>query len=250
MQIDARQVYHSLCPLPPLSPVPRPGDADSIAEQQRNEAAYRQLLVQAVLALLLPTEDLENPCLTSLVGQIFSEIIIGNAAANKAAQPWLIWEGICILARVVQERKEKKDKMSSRLVGRSPAEDVDKASRRWSVHGFFLSIINLCILFVTSIRLVAGAVIASSSLPPRLPSSPDTKGTSATQSKAKIPSESNTHVAPIPAPILDFRIWSCAGNLLELTTRMPWLNGFLSLVQHAAINGPARLGRLDGPIDR
>src|SRR5690606_19096480 len=106
------------------------------------------------------------------------------------------------------------------------------------------------ILFVTSIRLVAGAVIASSSLPPRLPSSPDTKGTSATQSKAKIPSESNTHVAPIPAPILDFRIWSCAGNLLELTTRMPWLNGFLSLVQHAAINGPARPGRLDGPIDR
>ncbi|KAM3442988.1 hypothetical protein MY4824_000693 [Beauveria thailandica] len=73
--VNPRQVYHALCPLPQLSPVPQKGDQSSFEEQQENESAYRQLLVQAVLAILLPTEDLENPCLTAIVGQIFSELI-------------------------------------------------------------------------------------------------------------------------------------------------------------------------------
>ena len=103
-EVDAREVYHALCPLAPLSPVPRASSPSSIAEQEANEAAYRQLLVQGVLALLLPTEDLQNECLTSLVSQIFSELIIGNIIANRASQPWLIWEGLSILAGVIRRR--------------------------------------------------------------------------------------------------------------------------------------------------
>lgn len=244
VHVDARQVYHSMFPLPPLSPVPHPDDEDSVEEQQRNEAAYRQLLVQAVLAVLLPTEDLENPCLTSLVGQIFSEMIIGNALANKAAQPWLLYEGICILAKLL---REKKARAAERLVG-SQAAVVDKASRRWSVHGFFLWIINLCLFLISSIRLLAGAVAASSSLPPRTPI-PDAKGIEAIQSEETHPQDT-ARAAPITVPILNFRIWSCAGNLLELPSRMPWLNGFLSLAQHGAINGPGRLGGFNSTVDR
>ena len=71
-----------------------PDDASKALEQKENEAAYRQLLVHGVLAVLLPTEDLENSCLTALVGQIFSEMIIGNGIGGKASEPWLLWEGI------------------------------------------------------------------------------------------------------------------------------------------------------------
>ncbi|KAK8146981.1 translational activator for mitochondrial COX1 [Beauveria asiatica] len=103
--VNPRQVYHALCPLPQLSPVPQKGDQSSFEEQQENESAYRQLLVQAVLAILLPTEDLENPCLTAIVGQIFSELIVGNILAGKASQPWLLYESICIAGRVLGEKK-------------------------------------------------------------------------------------------------------------------------------------------------
>ena len=264
IQADPRQVYHSSYPLPPLSPVPSPDDKDAVADQQRNEAAYRQLLVQAVLAVLLPTEDLENPCLTSLVGQIFSEMIIGNALANKAAQPWLLWEGICILARILEEKKT--EAAERLLVGgggsslQEAALDAEKASpsRRWSIHGFFLSIIHLCIFLVTSIRLLAGAVAASSSLPHRIRLS-DPTGTETFESKGqKHPegTQGNTAAtatpqqAPITVPILSYKIWSCAGNLLELPSRMPWFHGILSLVQHGAINGPGRLGGLNSTVDR
>jgi hypothetical protein len=97
-QTDPREIYHSICPFPALSPVPRAGSELVIQQQKENEAAYRQLLVQGVLAILLPTEDLENDCLTAIVGQVFSEMIIGGAIGGKASEPWLLWEGITKVA--------------------------------------------------------------------------------------------------------------------------------------------------------
>jgi splicing suppressor protein 51 len=234
-----------------LSPVPRPADEASIREQQENEALYRQLLVQAVLAVLLPTEDLENPCLTSLVGQIFSELIIGNVIANRAAQPWLLWEGICILARVFEE---KKTHATQRLVGRgSLAREDGKSSWRWAVHSFFLSIINLVILFITSIRLAASAIMVPSSLPPRVAVTNDIdadwESLDSGDEHHKPPARQSTTVCT-KEPILDFSFWSCAAHLIELPTRMPWLSGFASIVQYAAMNGPGHLGRLNGTLDR
>ena len=74
-----------------MSPIPRPEDPKSLQSQADSERAYRQLLVQGVLAILLPTEDLENTCLTALVGEILSELVIGNLLANRISQPWLLW---------------------------------------------------------------------------------------------------------------------------------------------------------------
>jgi splicing suppressor protein 51 len=251
IEVDPREVYHSLCPLPHLSPVPQPADEASIREQQENEALYRQLLVQAVLAVLLPTEDLENPCLTSLVGQIFSELIIGNVIANRAAQPWLLWEGICILARVFEEKKTHATQI---LVGRGSLTREDgKSSWRWAVHSFFLSIINLVILFITSIRLAASAIMVPSSLPPRVAVTNDIdadwESLDGGDEYHKPPARQSTTVCT-KEPILDFSFWSCAAHLIELPTRMPWLSGFASIVQYAAMNGPGHLGRLNGTLDR
>lgn len=246
LEINPRGVYHSLCPLPPLSPAPHAEDAESVETQKANEAAYRQLLVQAVLAVLLPTEDLENPCLTSLVGQIFSELIIGNVVSNKAAQPWMLWEGICILARVLRETKAK---AVEKLVSESPDGEDVKPARRWTVHGFFLSIINFFVLFVTSIRLLFGAISSSTSLPPRI-SVYEVTGSSSHSATKPQDGRSSAAKVPVKVALLDYSIWSCAGNLIELPSRMPWLHGFLSLVQYGAINGLGRVGGLDGPVDR
>lgn len=246
--VDPREVYHSLSPLPSLSPVPRSADEGSIEQQQKNEAAYRQLLVQAVLAVLLPTEDLENPCLTALVGQIFSELIIGNVVANRAAQPWLLWEGICIVAKVLENKKAS---AKARLVGGGQLRSDGKPARRYTVHGFFLSIINLVLLFITSVRLLASAAMAPSSLPPRLSlAGAKELDDTGNHHEYDAPAQSSSRASSTRAPILEFSVWSCAASLIELPARMPWLGGFLSLLQYAAMNGPGRFGRLDGTLDR
>ncbi|KAM0447129.1 hypothetical protein ACHAQK_000676 [Fusarium lateritium] len=249
VQVDPREAYHALCPLPHLAPVPHPDDPVTISDQKENEALYRQLLVQGVLAILLPTEDLENPCLTALVEQIFSELIIGNVIANKASQPWMLYEGICITARVLQQKKEqgavvlaKQDESSE------PKLDV-KGRRAWSVRSMFLGVIQLGMLVVASLRFITTALVMASSLPAR--TTPiDEKEALLDHDMSSSSSPSSRPLDYTKAPILSCRVWTCLGNLLELSLRMPWLDGFLSLLQYGAVNGPGRIAGHDGPVDR
>jgi mitochondrial splicing suppressor protein 51 len=203
-------------------------------EQEENESSYRQLLVQVVLAVLLPTEDLENPCLTSLVGQIFSELIIGNLVAKKAAQPWMLWEAICIVARIVKERKTDD---TAPVDSTSTEVDFAGGTSGWSLQGIFVFLLNATLLLITWTRSVVSTMASISSLPSR--SSPSATG------RKDGPPKSPTGTA-----FLDYGIWSCAGNLLQLPVKMPWLAGFMSLAQHGAVLGPGQVARYDGPLDR
>ncbi|KGQ12533.1 hypothetical protein BBAD15_g1722 [Beauveria bassiana D1-5] len=235
--VDPRQVYHALCPLPQLSPVPRKGDQRSIEEQKENESAYRQLLVQAVLAILLPTEDLENPCLTAIVGQIFSELIVGNIIAGKASQPWLLYESICIAGSVLGE---KKTRATQRMVsGRHtpPVNSKGKTERmKWSAQAIFLTIVHFAVVIFSSARLFITTLVASSSLPLR-------------QTAVGLSNDDQIG-KPIKVPVLGFKAWQCVGNLIQLDARMPWLSGFLSLVQYQAVHGPGKLVGFNSPLDR
>lgn len=248
LAVNPREAYHALWPMPPLSPVPDPEKPATSIEQQKNEAAYRQLLVQAVLAILLPTEDLENPCLTALVGQIFSELIIGNVIANKASQPWLLYEAICIGERVL---REKKDSAAAKPSSGTPALGSlnlhSKQGSRRSIQGFFVSIIQLVLVFVSSVRYIFNLVTMSSSLPARA-----TIGTDATLDVtiAKDGRRRGPQHAPTKVPVLSFKAWSTAATLVELRSRKPWLSGFLSLLRLGAIHGPGGVAGLDSVLDR
>ncbi|KAL7789914.1 PXA domain-containing protein [Trichoderma ceciliae] len=253
---DPREVYHSISPLPFLSPVPRSNDASTVRLQQENEATYRQLLVQAVLAILLPTEDLENPCLTALVEQILSELIIGNLIAGKASQPWLLYEAICITARSLHEQKARtRARIVSGTDQPSPSssgliQDAEK-SQKWTAQGVFVLIIHLGILFFNAVRFMAGTLADSISLPPRTALHLDEEAADHAHDDKQPPRPpTDTNITQAKVPVLSFRLWSCFGNLIELEERKPWLGGFISLLQTAAINGPWRIAGLDGPLDR
>ncbi|KAF4989976.1 hypothetical protein FGRMN_8750 [Fusarium graminum] len=249
VEVDPREAYHALCPLPHLEPIPDSDDPDAILEQKDNEALYRQLLVQGVLAILLPTEDLENPCLTALVEQIFSELIIGNVIANKASQPWMLYEGICITARVLQQKKEQGAAVAAKQDESSdPKLDV-KGRRFWSVRSMFLGVIQLGMLVVASLRFITTALVMASSLPARI-TPIDEKEALPDHSVPAGNSANSRSLDYTKAPILSCRVWTCLGNLLELSLRMPWLDGFLSLLQYGAVNGPGRIAGHDGPVDR
>ncbi|KAK4507643.1 hypothetical protein PRZ48_001378 [Zasmidium cellare] len=74
---ELRLRYHALNPHVALEPLPL--DDDTARKQQENETAWCLLLVNRVLPLLLPPEDLQNPCLDVLVSEVFSELIFRNA---------------------------------------------------------------------------------------------------------------------------------------------------------------------------
>lgn len=259
--VDAnpREIYHSLWPLPALSPVPKPGDQNT-QTQTSNESTYRQLLVQGVLALLLPTEDLENECLTTLVGQLFSELIIGNLIANKLSEPWLIWEGLIMLTKLARS------KGPTKASGSRPIEQdiypkgnsgvIRPTTRKYSMYiqQAFWSVIQWGFIVVNSIRLVISTIMLSRTLPPRSTLTaihqvnPTSKG--GQEDTYHPPATLEARSQPVNVPVADFKIWSCIGNLLEMDARMPWMSGALAMLQWGATRGPGSLAGLDGMIDR
>jgi splicing suppressor protein 51 len=244
--------------------VPKPEDARSIQAQADNEAAYRQLLVQGVLALLLPTEDLENECLTSLVGQIFSELIIGNQVANKISEPWLILEILIILTRLVNRQRtagtsehdgSTEANPHDALRGRDSIKvKAARSPRGWSIDQIFWSLVQWGFLAVTSIRLLITTIVLSPSLPPR--STPilvrrrESTGHYDSEKSYNPPAGFEAQSPPVKVPIIDFNLWPCIANLLETDARMPWLAGVLSMVQWGAMRGPGRVAGYNGIIDR
>jgi hypothetical protein len=231
--------------------------------QKENEAAYRQLLVEGVLAILLPTEDFENDCLTSLVGQIISEMILGNGIGEKACEPWLIWEGITKVAEVIQAKlpgskaQERVNKSVENATRTEPASAgaVKNISSRWSPQKAFWMIIQYGFFAFTTVRFIIVTIGTSSSLPSRLPLNKKMSGTGPLVEGVQPPPSNITRSSgdqsgPIKNPMLTMKIWACASNLLDLDIRMPWLTATLSMLQWFAVQGPGELGYTDGMIDK
>lgn len=232
--------------------MPRPEDPDSVAAQAENEAAYRQLLVSAFLAILLPTEDLENRCLTALVGQIFSELIIGNAVANRLSEPWLVWELFIIAARTAGRRN------SAEADGRHRSERSRSTSQNGrhflSIQSLFWTILQFCFLAVSFIRTAAVMLVTSGSLPRRVARDASPRK-DANMSETSAGSVGLTHTSeadpqPSKIPVLAFRCWSAVSNLAEMGERVPWLCGTLSMLQWMAVMGPGQIANVDGRLDR
>jgi hypothetical protein len=262
---DTREVYHVLWQLPALSPVPptlspaTPGSfpswsstaatTDATAEQARNEAAYRQLLVRGVLAVLLPTEDLQNECLTSLVGQIFSELMIGNLLANKVAEPWFLWEGFSILSRSAQRSMSRSHTPNGLhheaggVRGHGAKASLQmRASYSWQA--LFWAVLRWGFFVTALLRFFIVTAFTWRSLPVR------TKGEASLGKGATRAPRGSQARGVTKVPVLGFRIWPVLSKLIELNVRMPWLLGTLSMVQWLALTGPGQVAAVDGILDR
>jgi PXA domain len=231
-----------------------------------NEAAYRQLLVQGVLAVLLPTEDLENDCLTALVGQIFSEMILGGGIGGKASEPWMIWEGITKISEVLQAQLPKSkaqvrvERSNSDVLNSTPRNLTGRNTKGWrikrSLQRSFWLVLQYCFVAFSAVRFFVITFATSSSLPSRIPPTMKVTGSTSSKDHMEQPELANTddiwvgRTDQTKQPIVKMKIWSCAANLLDLDARMPWLGATFSLLQHVALTGPGKLGNTDGMIDK
>lgn len=219
--------------------------------------AYRQLLVQGALAVLLPTEDLENNFLRTLVADVIGETILGNSIGGKATEGWFIWGNIIRIVDVVKARIERKasDQEETESDSRSrlekygllseggPGPNSTKQAVRWMDSRLLGQMLQYLYLTFLVIRfLVLGLVLGLVATYTPSAQSSDSEETRPMMKTMEAPK--NTR------PILDFKIFSLVSVVLNIPVRMPWLTGSLSLLQHQLINGPLRVGGTNGLLNQ
>ena len=256
---DSRDVYHKLNPHPALTPVPDERDPSSMQDQAKAEASYRQLLVQGALAILLPTEDLDNACLRTLVADVIAEPILCNSIGGKICEGWFLWSSITRLIEAVHARtkpdavdpeidagtRSRLEKFGL-LTEKEEKRGGGKANRQSAFSSAFWSILQNCYLAFITLRFVTFGLFASRSQPAR--SSTILKPA---RSAGASPTTSGFQSDFQPRPILSAKIFSLISTISDLPHRMPWLSGLFALLQHHLTQGPLKtVGGTDGILDQ
>lgn len=222
------------------------------------------MLVNRVLPLILPPEDLLNPCLDVLVSEIFSEMIFHNGICGKACEPWLLWDGIAKGLQAIRPDGHRPLKTQTPAANNleefgllSPARPHKAADHHKSLRGRFDAAIQLfwltiqCVMTLwVLLRSFAIALIQARSIPRRASrvtrrlKTPDTP-VGKFDDVTLLPKQE-----PEKRPLISMNVWDLISQLLLLDKRMPWLTGTLSLLQWAALYGPGRLCRTNSTFDR
>ena len=238
--------------------MPDPSVPASVAEQESHEAEYRQLLVQGVLAILLPTEDLENACLRTLVADVISDNILGNSVGGKVCEGWFIWSSLVKLVEEVKAKMEPKATIDqveidtrSRLekfgllTENSKAERVTGQMTRSASPSMFWRILQFGYLAFILLRSIILGFVAAYSQPLR---SVSVLRPSTSTESSPIEKIVESHLSA--RPVLDLRVFPLISILFDLSSRSPWLTGSVALFQHHLIHGPFRVGAIDGIFDQ
>ena len=253
---ETRHLYHALIPHPALSPVPTRDLPSAIEQQSANEAVYRQLLVQSVLAVLLPTEDLGNACLRTLVADVLGEMILGNGVGGKVCEGWLIWEGLTKVSEAIKAQIEPKTtgeeiEFDTRsrlekfgLLSTNNDEQRAQPTRSFAVSGLFWRVLQYSYLGYVTMCFVIRGLYTTSFRPIHTGENASSYSSTTLPERRSTPTSSTTRTA------LSFHIFSLFSRLVDLPERMPWLNGTLNLVRYHLVHGIGRLGAPDGILDR
>lgn len=228
---------------------------------------YRQLLVQGALAILLPTEDLQNTCLRTLVSDIIADLILGQGISSKACEGWFLHETCIKIVELIRSRIEPETReMEQNHDTRSRLQKFGLLSPKGgesSPHlsgnnqsptlALFWRLLHNAFLFFLCIRFVVAGLFRARSLPSRGYSSLSTPSTPiATKRKSpSTPSRSWSNLtSPLPRPILEYHLFALLSTLLEMSTRMPWLTGSLSLCKHGILTRSNRPVAADSLLEK
>jgi hypothetical protein len=257
------QVYHAIRAHCALSPLPT--DDMSMQAQHENESDWCQALVNGILPLLLPPEDLSNPCLDVLVSEIFSNLIVRNAVLEKSAEPWLLWEGVTkavhsLTTRTSRPAEETNSPPQSKLEQFGLLADADDVSQRssknsqrgilYTVAASFWSALEYAGLMWTLLRAFVIALMHAPSLPSRPGVGSHPQRTLNNVDVTGVVSNIHASSDLQPPAIIQMQVWSCLGRLVSLQRHMPWLAGFLSLTQWLSLNAFGGFSRTNSAFDR
>lgn len=215
--------------------------------------------MRGALAILLPTEDLENACLRTLVADVIAESILGNSIGGKVCEGWLIWNSITKLVEVVKARLEPRAtgeqlEVDTRsrlekfglLADKSKDEKQSQQERRSTFSSLFWRVLQYGYLAVMTVQFVILGFAAAYSRPLR---SSSAMKNAASSDSSPIDKKIDSHHHH-PRPIVSFRIFRLVSVVFDLSSRMPWLPGSMALLQHHLMFGPLKVGATDGMLDQ
>lgn len=258
-----RAIYHALRPHHALTPIPN--SPDDLADQQENESAWCQMVVNRALALLLPYDEHQNPCLQVLVSEILAEMIFHNGICGKACENWLLWEGVTKVIYVLRPDLVPTQPVDQQPVNQlkqfglvSKDEDVThpKNVRRpfdALSQGFWALMQSLWLAWGL-LRSAVVLLMQASSLPARTTnvqySRLDNIADETSSMDVSSAEEQRASAASQNVPFLGLALWTCLSKLARLQERMPWLTGMLSLVQWLLLYGPGQVCCTNSRFDR
>jgi len=255
---DDRILYSAL--LPHTALLPAPSGLLSCDQQQLHETTYRKLLAEGILALLVPAEDLRNPCLRVLLNEILADMILDGLVSKKLCDGAFIYDMIQRVADSARGTSKpwalemppqpaKVDRLAhfGLLSQRSPGARHEMTNTLWTIAGYL-------ILIITYLQTCFTSWIWTTKLPSRSlskeganhdPHRPDVlddligrtqheKGNTITRHDSKL-------------PIISYHTWSMAATIVNLPDRMPWFTGFAKLLRHFLLQ---HLGMYDSYLDR
>ncbi|CAL5867297.1 uncharacterized protein PFLUO_LOCUS1512 [Penicillium psychrofluorescens] len=249
-------LYHELNPHPGFSPVPDPSDPQTIISQRENEAIYRRLLANGTLAVLLPTEDLENSSLRVLVGDVLADRILGEEVSGRMSEGWFFWQTITKLAVALKRKATRETAADTSTPSRleqfgllSTGDESSNGQKRaqsaaatwiWAIlQGIYVGYVVLRFIVTGLFRVASSPSLGHSHTSVSFGAAPEIR-------KEKASSDG----AIGKRPVLDYRVYSMVSQVLGVPQRMPWMSGLLSLSQHMILAGPGTLGATDGVLDR
>ncbi|OOF97123.1 hypothetical protein ASPCADRAFT_514154 [Aspergillus carbonarius ITEM 5010] len=258
-----RELYHALNPHPGLSPVPDQSDGQAIAQQRESETTYRQLLVHGALSVLLPTEDLENACLRTLLGDILADLVLGNAVAGKVSEGWFLWESITKVVDMTK-RKDQEDSVATETATATATATLRQRSRlhkygllskeefskghssqaQVRVPDWIWQVLQYVYMTYVILRFIVTGLFRVASVPPVTSSLTSCAPTSDADHAPSLCTTSGKR------PVLNYRLYGMVSQLMDVPRRMPWLGGMLALIQYLILAGPGRLGDTDSVFDR
>lgn len=249
------QIYHSLNPHPALDP------KASAEVQKQAETAHRQLLVQGALAVLLPTEDLQNSCLRVLVSDIIADLILGRAIEEKLCHGWFLHGVVSKVVAIITLRRQPKvsgaaiqaDARSRLedfgLLSAKSADEKDHSpdSRQSPFAAWFWRLLQWGYLTFLCFRFMALGLMHARQRPPR--ASVRTTTSAAKQrplAGAQLPGRDDQS----PRPVLGYRLFASISTMLNASRRMPWLTGALSFWQYCLTCTTGRGGDVNTALDK
>lgn len=219
--------------------------------------------------MLLPTEDLANACLRTLVTDIIADLILGQVLAERVCQPWFLHGAVSKVVEIVasapskaaankailqrQGRQSRLEKFGLLTANTADQEHHSSTRHQSSLSAWFWTLLQYAFVAYQSVRFILVGMAHAQTLPPRVHSR--CVDTPAVSSPSKGNSRSPAHGKSDPdgsctRAILDYRVFSCIHTILDLSIRMPWLAASLSFWQHILVDGLGGYGSASSTLDK
>ena len=193
---------------------------------------------------------------------IISDLILGRVIDDKLCKGWFLHETVSKVVATITSRTrpkvtgaEMQAESRSRLekFGLLPAKGQNSDNNSSAGHqststAWFWMGLQWVYLALLSVRLIIVGLMHARHLPPRwcYPTRPASSTTESASAERPSP-EGDDLLSHL---VLEFRLFGLVSTLLNLSRRMPWLEGSLCFVQHVLTSGTARLGLPDSLLDR